>query len=157
VLRRDAKPQEAAGGSPERAAAHEQTPAHRVQPWRRGRGALSRQNRVYEKGRLRVDFDAYEVFIDGQRIHLFLREFELLRFLVQCPNRVFDRGEILESVWGQDVSIDRRTIDVHVRRLRAAIERDPAQPELIVTVRRVGYKFDERALLASGIVSAARA
>jgi two-component system response regulator RegX3 len=108
--------------------------------------SLSRQRRIYERGRLRIDYDAYEVFLDDQRVHLFLREFELLCFLVQWPNRVFDRGEILDSVWGSDSGVDPRTIDVHIRRLRAAIERDPARPELIVTIRRVGYKFDDRVL-----------
>jgi two-component system response regulator RegX3 len=98
-------------------------------------------------GRLRIDFDAYEVFLDGQRINLFLREFELLCFLIKWPNRVLDRGEILSSIWGDDAAVDQRTIDVHIRRLRTAIERDPAHPELIVTVRGVGYKFDERPLV----------
>jgi DNA-binding winged helix-turn-helix (wHTH) protein len=102
---------------------------------------------VYEKGRLRIDFDAYEVFVDGEKVHLFLREFELLCFFVRSPNRVFDRTQILQLVWGRDTGIDPRTIDVHVRRLRTRIERDDAHPELVLTVRGVGYKFDERALV----------
>jgi phosphate regulon transcriptional regulator PhoB len=101
---------------------------------------------VYEKGRLRVDFDTYEVFLDGKKVDLSLREFELLRFFVQSPNRVYDRLQILDLVWGQDTYVEPRTVDVHVRRLRARIERDDAHPELIVTVRGVGYKFDDRAL-----------
>ena len=104
---------------------------------------------VYEQGCLRIDFDAYEVFLEGRRIHLYLREFEILRFFVQFPNRVFTRARILESVWGsKNRGIDPRTIDVHVRRLRTRIERDHAHPELIVTVRGVGYKFDARAWAA---------
>src|SRR5215470_17889541 len=106
---------------------------------------------MYEKGRLRIDFDAYEVFVDNRQVFPFLREFELLRFFVRFPNHVFDRGEILSSVWGDDVDVDPRTIDVHVRRLRTWIERDASQPELIVTVRGVGYKFDERALARPAI------
>jgi len=109
---------------------------------------VSRPRRIYEKGRLRIDFDAYEVFLDNRRVHLFLREYEVLCFLAQWPNRVFDRSEILNAVWGLNAPIDPRTIDVHIRRLRAAVERDPGRPELILTVRRVGYKFDERALQA---------
>lgn len=103
---------------------------------------------VYEQGRLRIDFDAYEVFVDGQQVHLFLREFQLLRFFVQSPNHVFRREQILDLVWGPEASIDLRTVDVHIRRLRTVIERDDAHPELIVTVRGVGYKFAERALRA---------
>jgi len=102
---------------------------------------------VYEKGRLRIDFDAYEVFVDGQEVHVYLREFELLRFFVQSPNRVFSREQLLDAVWGGAGSTDPRTVDVHVRRLRMHIERDDAKPEAILTVRGVGYKFVERGLL----------
>ncbi len=105
-----------------------------------------RPHDVYTKGRLQVDFDTYEVMLDGKKIDLSLREFELLRFFVRSPNRVFDRLQILDLVWGQDTYVEPRTVDVHVRRLRARIERDDANPELIVTVRGVGYKFDDRVL-----------
>ncbi len=102
---------------------------------------------TYCKGRLRIDFDAYEVFVDGRKVSLFLREFKILRFLVRWPNRVFQREEILAAVWGEAAAdIGLRTIDVHVRRLRQRIEQNDAHPELIVTVRGVGYMFDERAL-----------
>lgn len=101
---------------------------------------------VYEKGRLRVDFDTYDVTLDGHALELSLREFELLRFFVRSPNRVFDRLQILDLVWGQDTYVEPRTVDVHIRRLRTRIERDDAHPELIVTVRGVGYKFNDRAL-----------
>ncbi|HVN87578.1 MAG TPA: response regulator transcription factor [Candidatus Binatia bacterium] len=107
---------------------------------------LERPHDVYQKGRLRVDFDTYEVTLDGRPIELSLREFELLRFFVRSPNRVYDRLQILDLVWGQDTYVEPRTVDVHVRRLRARIERDDANPELIVTVRGVGYKFNDRAL-----------
>jgi phosphate regulon transcriptional regulator PhoB len=114
---------------------------------RRTYGAdVQRPHEVYEKGRLRIDFDTYEVTLAGKRIELSLREFELLRFFVRYPNRVFERLQILDLVWGQDTYVEPRTVDVHVRRLRARIERDDANPELIVTVRGVGYKFDDRAL-----------
>jgi two-component system, OmpR family, alkaline phosphatase synthesis response regulator PhoP len=101
---------------------------------------------VYERGRLRIDFDTYEVFLNGQKVDLSLREFELLRFFVRSPNRVYDRLQILDLVWGQDTYVEPRTVDVHVRRLRKRIERDDARPELILTVRGVGYKFNDRAL-----------
>jgi phosphate regulon transcriptional regulator PhoB len=107
---------------------------------------VQRPPEVYERGRLRVDFDTYEVFLDGQPVELSLREFELLRFFVRSPNRVYDRLQILDLVWGQDTHVEPRTVDVHVRRLRKRIERDDAHPELILTVRGVGYKFNDRAL-----------
>jgi len=107
---------------------------------------VQRPHEVYEKGRLHIDFDTYEVRLDDKKVDLSLREFELLRFFARYPNRVFDRLQILDLVWGQDTYVEPRTVDVHVRRLRARIERDDANPELIVTVRGVGYKFDDRAL-----------
>ena len=101
---------------------------------------------VYERGRLRVDFDTYDVYLDHKKVDLSLREFELLRFFVKSPNRVYDRLQILDLVWGEDTHVEPRTVDVHVRRLRKRLERDDANPELILTVRGVGYKFNDRAL-----------
>jgi phosphate regulon transcriptional regulator PhoB len=101
---------------------------------------------VYERGRLRVDFDSYEVFLDGQRVNLSLREFELLKFFVRNPYKAYDRLQLLDLVWGQEVHVEPRTVDVHVRRLRKQIERNDALPELILTVRGVGYKFNPDAL-----------
>ena len=101
---------------------------------------------VYEKGRLRIDFAAYEVWLDDRPVHLSLRDFELLRFFVRSPNRVYDRSVILKLVWGNDTHVTQRTVDVHVRRLRLRVERDAANPELIVTVRGVGYRFNDRVL-----------
>lgn len=101
---------------------------------------------TFERGRLRMDFDTYEVFIEGKAANLSLREFELLKFFVRNPYRVYDRLQLLDLVWGQDVHVEPRTVDVHIRRLRKRIERDDAAPELIVTVRGVGYKFNPEAL-----------
>jgi two-component system response regulator RegX3 len=100
---------------------------------------------VYESGRLRIDFDAYEVWVDGRPVHLLRREFQLLRFFVRSANRVFDRAQILAHVW-PEARVNQRTVDVHVYRLRRCIERDPVHPEILVTVRGVGWKFNERAL-----------
>jgi len=112
------------------------------------REPVQRPHEVYEKGRLRVDFDAYEVRVDGRQVDLSLREFELLRFFVRAPHRTFDRLQILDLVWGPDTYVEPRTVDVHIRRLRKHIERDDANPELIRTVRGVGYRFDDRGLEA---------
>ncbi len=101
---------------------------------------------LFDRGRLRIDFAAYEVFVDGARKDLALREFELLRFFVQHPLRVYSREQLLDLVWGRDTFVEPRTVDVHVRRLRQQIERDDARPELILTVRSVGYRFNPEAL-----------
>jgi phosphate regulon transcriptional regulator PhoB len=100
----------------------------------------------YERGRLKIDFSTYEVFVDGERHELALREFELLRFFVQHPMRVYSREQLLDLVWGRDTFVEPRTVDVHVRRLRQQIERDDSKPELILTVRSVGYRFNPDAL-----------
>jgi two-component system alkaline phosphatase synthesis response regulator PhoP len=100
----------------------------------------------YEKGGLKINFSNYEVFAHGQPVRLTLKEFELLRFLVQNPNRVLSRDQLLDRVWGGDVFVDPRTVDVHIRRLRKAVEKNDRKPEWILTVRGVGYKFDDKAL-----------
>ncbi|MET0153301.1 MAG: response regulator transcription factor [Candidatus Binatia bacterium] len=107
---------------------------------------IGRPHEVWERGRLRIDLDGYEAFLDGKPLHLSLREFELLRFFIQNPERAFSRGDILDLVWGSDTHVEPRTVDVHVRRLRLRIERDDANPELILTVRGFGYKFKPDAL-----------
>ena len=71
-------------------------------------------------------------------------EFKLLRFLSQNPGRVYSRDQILDQVWGDESYVEPRTVDVHIRRLRARIERDENSPDYIVTVRGVGYKFMDR-------------
>lgn len=101
---------------------------------------------AYERGRLKIDFGTYEVFVDGKRKELALREFELLRFFVQHPMRVYSREQLLDLVWGRDTFVEPRTVDVHVRRLRQQVERDDANPELILTVRSVGYRFNPEGL-----------
>jgi phosphate regulon transcriptional regulator PhoB len=101
---------------------------------------------LFERGRLKMDFSTYEVFVGGMKRDLALREFELLRFFVQHPLRVYSREQLLDLVWGRDTFVEPRTIDVHVRRLRQQIERDDSNPELILTVRSVGYRFNPDAL-----------
>lgn len=104
---------------------------------------------MYRKGRLRIDFDAYEVWVDGRPVHLMRGEFQLLRFFVQWPNRVFDRTQLLAQIWGGK-QVNPRSLDTHVYRLRRCIEQDPVHPELLVTVRGVGWKFNARALWGAG-------
>src|SRR5436309_623947 len=101
---------------------------------------------AYDKGGLKIDYSTYEVFARGTSVKLTLKEFELLRFLVQNPNRVLSRDQLLDRVWGGETYVTPRTVDVHIRRLRKAIEKDDSKPKWILTLRGVGYKFDEKAL-----------
>jgi DNA-binding response OmpR family regulator len=101
---------------------------------------------TYDKGGLKIDFTTYEVFARGKIVKLTLKEFELLKFLVQNPNRVLSRDQLLDRVWGGETFVTPRTVDVHIRRLRKAIEKDDSKPKWILTLRGVGYKFDEKAL-----------
>lgn len=101
---------------------------------------------IYEKGPLRVNFTTYEVHVSGRPVKLTLKGFEVLRFLIQNRNRVLSRDQILDGVWRSDVYVTPRTVDVHIRRIREALEYDDRNPEWIVTVRGVGYKLDERSL-----------
>lgn len=100
----------------------------------------------YEKGPLKIDFSTYEVFVREKPVKLTLKEFELLRFLVQNPSRVLNRDQLLDRVWGGETFVTPRTVDVHIRRLRKAIEKDDRKPKWILTVRGVGYKLDEKAV-----------
>jgi phosphate regulon transcriptional regulator PhoB len=101
---------------------------------------------AYDKGGLKIDFTTYEVIVRGKAAKLTLKEFELLRFLVQNPNRVLSRDQLLDRVWGGETYVTPRTVDVHIRRLRKAIEKDDSKPKWILTLRGVGYKFNEKAL-----------
>jgi phosphate regulon transcriptional regulator PhoB len=109
-------------------------------------GATKEIPPAYDKGGLKIDFSTYEVFARGKAVKLTLKEFELLRFLVQNPNRVLSRDQLLDRVWGGETFVTPRTVDVHIRRLRKAIEKDDSRPKWILTLRGVGYKFDEKAL-----------
>jgi phosphate regulon transcriptional regulator PhoB len=101
---------------------------------------------AYQKGGLKIDFATYEVSVRGKPIKLTLKEYELLKFLVQNPSRVLNRDQLLDRVWGGETFVTPRTVDVHIRRLRKAIEKDDSNPKWILTLRGVGYKFDEKAL-----------
>jgi two-component system response regulator ResD len=92
-------------------------------------------------GPLTIDQAAHTVTLDGEELPLTQREFELLRFLAARPGRVFSRDQLMEQVWGYDFYTDTSTVTVHVRRLRAKLEPDPAHPRFIETVWGVGYRF----------------
>ncbi|MEN9749723.1 MAG: hypothetical protein RL149_801 [Actinomycetota bacterium] len=97
---------------------------------------------VLEAGGVRMDVERHEVEVDGERVQMPLKEFELLELLLENVNRVLTRGQIIDRVWGSDYFGDTKTLDVHVKRIRSKIEADPARPKHLVTVRGLGYKFE---------------
>jgi DNA-binding response OmpR family regulator len=97
-----------------------------------------------DRGDLVVDVDRRSVSVRGEPVNLTYVEFELLRVLAGTPGRVFSRRMLLEALWSSADYRDPRTIDVHIRHLREKIEQEPRTPELILTVRGVGYRFAER-------------
>ena len=97
---------------------------------------------LVEAGGVRMDVERHEVSVDGQAIRLALKEFELLELLLRNAGRVMTQGQLIDRIWGADYVGDTKTLDVHVKRLRAKIEKDPSVPKLLVTVRGLGYKFE---------------
>jgi two-component system, OmpR family, response regulator RegX3 len=89
-----------------------------------------------------MDVERHEVSVNGERIKLALKEFELLEMLLRNAGRVMTRGQLIDRVWGADYVGDTKTLDVHVKRLRTKVEPDPANPRYLVTVRGLGYKFE---------------
>lgn len=96
---------------------------------------------VLEVGALRLSVERHEVSVNGQVVSMPLREFELLACLARNAGRVLTRSQLMERVWGTEDFHDSKTLDVHVKRLRSKIERDPSAPQRLVTVRGVGYKL----------------
>ncbi|MBC9823890.1 response regulator transcription factor [Terrabacter sp. MAHUQ-38] len=95
-----------------------------------------------EAGPVRMDVERHTVSVQGRSASLPLKEFELLEMLLRNSGRVLTRMQLIDRVWGSDYVGDTKTLDVHVKRLRAKIEPDPANPVHIVTVRGLGYKFE---------------
>jgi DNA-binding response OmpR family regulator len=108
------------------------------------RPADSDGQELIEEGEVRIDIARRTVTVRGGDVQLTFVEFELLRTLASAPGRVFSRRQLLERLRGGADYREPRTIDVHVRHLREKIERDPREPELILTVRGVGYRFRDR-------------
>jgi two-component system response regulator RegX3 len=100
------------------------------------------QEGVITAGPVRIDVERHQVNINNELISLPLKEFELLEFLVRNSGRVLTRAQLIDRVWGSDYFGDTKTLDVHVKRLRAKIESDPANPVYIQTIRGLGYKFE---------------
>ncbi len=93
-------------------------------------------------GPVRMDVERHTVTVDGTPVQLPLKEFDLLELLLRHAGRVLTRGQLIDRVWGADYVGDTKTLDVHVKRLRAKLEPDPGAPQHLVTVRGLGYKFE---------------
>ncbi|HEX2272310.1 MAG TPA: response regulator transcription factor [Acidimicrobiales bacterium] len=98
-----------------------------------------------EVGDVRLDPERHEVFVRGERVNLPLKEFELLEVLLDNAGRVLTRDSLIDQVWGRDYVGDTKTLDVHVKRLRAKLEEEPASPRRIITIRGLGYKYEAAA------------
>ncbi len=98
-------------------------------------------SRTIVSGDMRIDLDGRRVFISGKEVNLTAKEFDLLELLITNPNKVYNRENLLNLVWGYDYPGDVRTVDVHVRRLREKIENNPSEPRYIHTKWGVGYFF----------------
>ncbi len=98
---------------------------------------------VLELGRVRMDMERHTVEVDGKLIQMPLREFDLLEFLMRNAGRVLTRGQLIDRVWGSDYFGDTKTLDVHIKRIRSRIERSPSEPTMLLTVRGLGYRFEE--------------
>lgn len=97
---------------------------------------------VVEVGGVRIDVERHQVYVDGEEVRFALREFDLLELLLRNPGRVLTRGQLIDRIWGSDYVGDTKTLDVHIKRLRSKIERDPSKPERLITVRGLGYKYE---------------
>jgi two-component system response regulator RegX3 len=97
---------------------------------------------VLEVGSVRMDVERHTVEVDGREIAMPLKEFELLELLLRNAGRVLTRGQLIDRVWGSDYFGDTKTLDVHIKRIRSKIEREPSDPVLLVTVRGLGYRFE---------------
>ncbi|MGD0220190.1 MAG: response regulator transcription factor [Acidimicrobiales bacterium] len=129
VLRR--APRTALAGGPGGVVEHPTPPTPDIPP-----------RNVLEVGDVTLDLDRHECTVRGTEVSLPLKEFELLELLLMNAGRVLTRDTLISRVWGVDYVGDTKTLDVHVKRLRAHIEVDPAQPKLITTIRGLGYRFE---------------
>jgi len=109
---------------------------------RRGGEAEELAPNVIEVGPVRMDVERHVVSVRSGEVKLPLKEFDLLEIMLRNAGRVLTRGQLIDRVWGSDYVGDTKTLDVHVKRLRAKVEEDAASPRHIITVRGLGYKFE---------------
>lgn len=99
------------------------------------------QSELFTFAGLSIDLRSYTATVEGKSVELSSTEFRLLHFLISHPGRVYSRDQLLDRVWGDEAFVEPRTVDVHISRLRSAIEKDKENPRYILTVRGIGYKF----------------
>ncbi len=109
---------------------------------RRGSEPEEATTAALEAGPVRMDVERHVVSVDGEPVALPLKEFDLLELLLRNAGRVLTRVQLIDRVWGSDYVGDTKTLDVHVKRLRAKLEPDPANPKYLLTVRGLGYKLE---------------
>ena len=97
---------------------------------------------ILTAGGVSMDVERHMVSVRGANVALPLKEFELLEMLLRNAGRVLTRGQLIDRVWGSNYVGDTKTLDVHIKRIRAKIEEDPAEPSIITTVRGLGYKYE---------------
>ncbi len=102
--------------------------------------------KILKVGELVIDRERYTLTIKGKPVKLSATEFKLLLFLAERKGKVFNREQLLDAVWSDEAFVEPRTVDVHIRRLRAQIEEDPAHPRYIKTLRGIGYFFDREVM-----------
>ncbi len=110
---------------------------------RRGSDPLEEVPASLGAGPVRMDVERHVVTVRGAEVAMPLKEFELLELLLRNAGRVLTRGQLIDRVWGSNYVGDTKTLDVHIKRLRAKVEADPANPVHLVTVRGLGYKFEQ--------------
>lgn len=101
------------------------------------------EEQVLQGGGVRMDVERHIVTVNGDPVPMPLKEFDLLEYLLRNSGRVLTRGQLIDRIWGADYVGDTKTLDVHVKRLRSKIEAEPSRPRHLVTVRGLGYKFEE--------------
>lgn len=104
--------------------------------------ALTGEDNVLQVANIKMDVDQHKVWLDGQLMPMPLKEFELLCELMRNAGRVMSRSQLIDHIWGSDYVGDTKTLDVHIKRLRSKFEKDQANPELIQTIRGLGYKME---------------
>ena len=109
---------------------------------RGGAESTEKVEKIISAGPVEIDIESHKVRVLGEYVPFPLKEFELLEFLVRNSGRVLTRVQLIDRIWGSDYFGDTKTLDVHIKRLRAKIEKDPANPVFILTIRGLGYKFE---------------
>jgi two-component system phosphate regulon response regulator PhoB len=112
--------------------------------FRRFRPALS--EKILSFAGIKMDVAGHKITRDDAEVHLSPTEFSLLRYFLEHPARVFTREQLLDAVWGHDIYVELRTVDVHVRRLRKGLNYDGKQPDLVRTIRSAGYSLEENVM-----------